>query len=42
MTCNPDGGIGHVWVKRLFIDRDYQGSEEESDYTFIKSLVYDN
>jgi phage terminase large subunit len=40
-TCNP-GGIGHIWVKRLFIDRDYKESENPEDYTFIKSLVYDN
>mgnify|MGYP000146233464 FL=1 len=22
-TCNP-GGVGHAWVKRLFIDKDYK------------------
>lgn len=41
LTCNP-GGVGHGWVKRLFIDRDYRGSESPEDYRFIKSLVYDN
>ena len=41
LTCNP-GGVGHNWVKRLFIDRDYRGSEKADDYRFIKSLVYDN
>lgn len=41
LTCNP-GGIGHAWVKRLFIDREYRAGESESDYKFIKSLVYDN
>jgi len=40
-TCNP-GGVGHVWVKRIFIDRDYKETEDPKDYTFIKSLVYDN
>ena len=40
-TCNP-GGIGHQWVKRLFIDKDYRGSERPEDYTFIKSLVFEN
>jgi phage terminase large subunit len=40
-TCNP-GGIGHSWVKRLFIDRLYRNKEREEDYTFIKSLVYEN
>ncbi len=40
-TCNP-GGVGHGWVKRLFIDRQYIGAEDPDNYTFIKSLVYDN
>jgi phage terminase large subunit len=41
LTCNP-GGVGHAWVKRLFIDRDYQGEEREEDYTFIQALPTDN
>lgn len=40
-TCNP-GGVGHSWVKRLFIDRSFRGSEKADDYLFIKSLVFDN
>ncbi len=40
-TCNP-GGVGHDWVKRLFIDRCFRGSEKADDYLFIKSLVFDN
>ncbi len=40
-TCNP-GGIGHGWVKRLFIDRDYRGDEKSEDYVFIPSTVFDN
>lgn len=40
-TCNP-GGVGHAWVKRLFIDRDYREGEKEEDYVFIPSTVYDN
>ncbi len=40
-TCNP-GGVGHEWVKRLFIDRIYKNSEREEDYSFIRSGVYDN
>ena len=40
-TCNP-GGVGHLWVKRLFIDRDYKGKEKPEDYKFIPSLVYEN
>ena len=34
LTCNP-GGVGHAWVKRLFIDRDFRGSENPDDYLFI-------
>lgn len=41
LTCNP-GGIGHLWVKRLFVDREYRDGEKESDYTFIPATVDDN
>lgn len=41
LTCNP-GGIGHNWVKRLFITRQYTPTEDPSEYTFIQSKVYDN
>ena len=41
LTCNP-GGVGHAWVKRLFIDCAYTGSEQAEDYTMIRSNVYDN
>jgi phage terminase large subunit len=41
ITCNP-GGVGHGWVKRLFIDKDYREGEKAEDYTFIRSSVYDN
>ena len=40
-TCNP-GGIGHAWVKRLFIDREYRNKENPGNYDFIPSTVYDN
>ncbi len=40
-TCNP-GGVGHEWVKRRFIDRDFRGSEKPDEYSFIKSLIFDN
>lgn len=40
-TCNP-GGVGHVWVKRLFIDRDYTTNENPDDYVFIAAKVFDN
>lgn len=40
-TCNP-GGVGHQWVKRLFIDRNYRNSERPEDYVFIPARVWDN
>ncbi len=40
-TCNP-GGVGHAWVKRLFIDRIYRAGEEKEDYRFIPARVWDN
>lgn len=48
LTCNP-GGVGHSWVKRLFIDRRFRtGSanpeedENPEDYSFIFATVEDN
>ena len=41
LTCNP-GGIGHAWVKRLFVDRDFRSNEDPLEYRFIPALVYDN
>ena len=41
LTCNP-GGVGHQWVKRLFIDRIYLENEDPNEYAFIQSGVRDN
>ena len=48
LTCNP-GGVGHRWVKRLFIDQNYrtncenpEENENPEDYTFIPATVEDN
>lgn len=41
LTCNP-GGVGHTWVKRLFVDRIFKEGEDPADYSFIRSLVTDN
>ena len=41
LTCNP-GGIGHAWVKRLFVDRSFRPGENPEDYAFIPAQVYDN
>ena len=48
LTCNP-GGVGHRWVKRLFIDREFitdrenpEENENPADYSFIPATVEDN
>lgn len=41
LTGNP-GGIGHPWVKRLFIEKRLNEREKASDYNFIQALVDDN
>ena len=41
LTCNA-GGIGHQWVKRLFISKAYRDGENPDEYSFIQSLVTDN
>lgn len=41
LTGNP-GGVGHSWLKRIFIERRFNPSERSSDYAFIQALVDDN
>lgn len=41
LTGNP-GGIGHKWLKRLFIQRQFKPTERPQDYSFVQALVYDN
>jgi phage terminase large subunit len=41
LTGNP-GGIGHTWLKRIFIERRYNERERPGDYNFIQALVDDN
>lgn len=42
LTGNP-GGIGHKWLKRLFVDRQYRhGIEDDRDFAFIPAKVKDN
>jgi phage terminase large subunit len=40
LTGNP-GGIGHSWLKRLFVQRDFKANERSHDYHFISAKVYD-
>lgn len=39
-TGNP-GNVGHVWVKKMFIDNP-EVNQEGSEYAFIPALVFDN
>lgn len=41
LTCNP-GGVGHMWVKRLFVTRQYRDGERAEDYSFVPATVDDN
>lgn len=41
LTGNP-GGIGHGWLKRLFVERRFNERENPQDYSFIQALVDDN
>ena len=48
LTCNP-GGVGHGWVKRLFVDRRFitgrlnpEENEDPENYSFIPATVEDN
>jgi phage terminase large subunit len=41
LTGNP-GGIGHAWLKRIFIERRFKLSERPEDYAFVQALVDDN
>lgn len=40
-TMNP-GGVGHEYIKRIFIDRNYKETENPDDYVFIQANIYDN
>ena len=40
-TANP-GGVGHAYIKRLFIDRRFEDGEQPEDYAFIPARVTDN
>jgi phage terminase large subunit len=41
LTGNP-GGIGHGWVKRLFIEKSFLPDENPMDYGFVQAKVQDN
>ena len=41
LTGNP-GGVGHSWLKRIFVERRFNERERPGDYHFIQALVDDN
>ena len=41
LTGNP-GGVGHGWLKRIFVERRFNERERAEDYAFIQALVDDN
>lgn len=41
LTGNP-GGIGHGWLKRIFIEGRFNERERREDYAFVQALVDDN
>jgi len=41
LTGNP-GGIGHQFIKRLFVDKEYKIGEKPEDFLFIKARLQDN
>lgn len=41
LTGNP-GGVGHSWVKRIFVDRDFRGNESADEFGFVQAFVHDN
>ena len=41
LTCNP-GNISHAYIKRLYIDRNFEDNENPDDYIFLPAKIYDN
>lgn len=41
LTANP-GGPGHLYLKRLFIQRQFLENEDPHDYDFVSAKVWDN
>lgn len=41
LTGNP-GGVGHMWTKRVFVERNFNDGEKPTDFAFVQAYVYDN
>ena len=43
MLCSfMPGGVGHGWVKRRWVDKDFHPHERPNDYIFVRANVWDN
>lgn len=40
-STNP-GNVGHGWVKRLWITREYEGHEKAEEYGMTRATIWDN
>lgn len=41
LTMNP-GNVGHAFIQRVFIKKNYQGEERPEDYVFLQAFGWDN
>jgi terminase large subunit-like protein len=41
LSMNP-GNIGHAFIKRVFMDRQYHENEHADDYVFLQARAWDN
>jgi phage terminase large subunit len=41
LFANP-GGVGHGFLKRVFVDKQYKGNEDPGDYAFLQAYGWDN
>ena len=41
LTMNP-GGVGHAFIKRVFIDHNFHENERPNDYKFLQAYAWDN
>ncbi|KKN00368.1 hypothetical protein LCGC14_1138430 [marine sediment metagenome] len=41
LTMNP-GGVGHAYIRRIFIDRQYHERERAEDFVFLQAYGWDN
>jgi phage terminase large subunit len=41
LTANP-GGIGHSYIKRVYVDREFRENERSRDYDFLQAYGQDN